>query len=184
MANTSLIVVPLDEVRDTDEQVVGTVVERNGKTYKWIKNADTTTSLKAKGVAMYAANDASRTNVYQPKSSSGNGVYYGAGVPVTTIAPAKFGWIQVKGVASVSAYQPASTSDLSGAAGVPMVPVANDTKGYYWYPTSVATTTSELLASIASTVRYTGKIIPVAPVTASSGAASVTTINALVCCME
>jgi hypothetical protein len=186
MATTSLIVVPLNETRDTDEQSVGTVITRAGKTYKWVKNASTTTSLKAGGVAIYTAGDTTLKSVVQPDSASAAGIYRAAGVPVVAIAAEEYGWVQTKGLCSATVYQAASSNDKYGVAGIPLVPTtATDAAGAHWYPAvKIYTNDAESLESLAGTVQFTGKVIPVADIASATDAAGTTSVSVYVDCKE
>jgi len=120
--STNLIVVPLDETRSTDDQVVGSVVERGGKTYRWVKNAGTTANPK-EAVCYKEPKTNGFTQITKPATAN---LMFAAGTPVVVMAENTFGWVQTKGPATLSVMASTSSSTQKGH---PLIPVDGEV---YW----------------------------------------------------
>lgn len=109
--STFLLNVPLNEVRTNDEQVVGSLHPEKGKVYRWVKNIGST-DLTAGGPALIVHSGAVTGNYMHRIISADTGPatavpWMPAGSCVTGIGGSGsttgcYGWLQVKGVASVT----------------------------------------------------------------------------------
>lgn len=115
MPNKQLITVPLNELRSSDVETIGSIFERDGKTYQWVKNSGAT-SLIGSGVCITRLTSVEAGVGCRVISTDGAGVSTGLvvaphGVPVTAIGPSgstvtgDHGWVQVKGYTTVRFLQ-------------------------------------------------------------------------------
>lgn len=164
-----LLIVPIGETRTTDEQVVGTVVDRGDKSYRWVKNGGTA-SLAAKAAAVFITPDTTGLTVVGLSNSSSAAVTAPAGVIVATIAAGSYGWVQRKGIASATVRQP-KTADIT--AGTPLR-AATTTADVGSWAQPVTGSTTEIYAR--------GGVTPIAKVT-KAGAVAYTARSVIVDCI-
>lgn len=112
--NKNLINVPLTELRSSDEEVLGSIYSKDGKSYRWVKNAGST-ALIAAGACLarltsVVANQFKRVISNDGAGTSTGAVSLPAGSPITAIqesgsSTGDHGWIQVAGPKKVSIQQ-------------------------------------------------------------------------------
>jgi hypothetical protein len=110
----TLITVPLNELRTSDEEGLASLFEQNGKVYRWVKNKGTT-GLLAGGSCVTVFTSVPGAACARVICPTGAGASTGlvtipAGVPRTAIGPSgsdtgDHGWIQVRGTKKISVAQ-------------------------------------------------------------------------------
>ena len=116
-----LIRVPLNELRTSDEEVLGSTLRRDGKVYRWQKNAGTTTLIAdASCLEVLTSIEAgTKCRVVAPDgaapSTGTSRIDLPAGAPVTAIGPSgsatgDHGWVQCRGSKRVTVAQAATAA--------------------------------------------------------------------------
>ncbi len=140
MADKRLIIVPLNELRTFDADVIGSLYPHKGKIYRWVKNAGST-SLTGTAPALTLPTSAlgSINNRVVaptgagPSTAASASIANIAGAAMTAIGPSgsdtgDHGWVQCKGLKKVSMTQSATAADqLIGA-----ISVATDAVDSAW----------------------------------------------------
>jgi len=120
----SLIRVPLDELRTYDEEVLGQVFRRDGKAFRWVKNAGST-SLVADGACLTVLTSVEGNQLKRVMNPDTAGVTaiqeLPAGVPMAAFGPSgsdtgSYGYIQVAGTKKVSMMQSSSAQGVGSLA--------------------------------------------------------------------
>lgn len=179
--DTGLIRVPLTELRTNDEQVIGSVYMTKTKTYRFVKNAGST-SLIARASCMEmltSVEGGMKTRVISGDGMGTSTAFVGlpAGMPVSAIGPSGsdtgcYGWIQAKGPAKVSIHQMATAIAAgSFAIGTSALP-ASQPFGKPYVRTADSATTAKL---------YTRGIIMMQAIATTGAATAVSAIVDLQC---
>jgi hypothetical protein len=166
MSNVNLIVVPIGDTRLNDDQIVGSVVERGGKTYRWVKNAQTTTVAADDAVAYHEPSTNGLTQVKTPVTAN---IALPAGVVVAAIAAGSFGWVQTKGIANAHCKTVKGKAVVRGAFGQ-----LNNGEDVWHFPS----TTADKAAAVSGRLGYASAI---KPHTATTNVSSVDTLVYLNC---
>ncbi len=140
MADKRLINVPLNALRTSDAEVIGSLYPHKGKIYRWVKNAgDTALVGTAPALTLPTSAIGSINNRVVapsgagPSTAASASILNIAGAAMTAVGPSgsdtgDHGWIQVKGLKKVSMTQSATASDqLVGA-----ISVATDAVDSAW----------------------------------------------------
>lgn len=109
----TLIRVGLEKLSTNDDEVIGSVFRRNGKVYRWVKNAGST-GLVAQGACLTLLTSVEASfnkRVISPDTGGATAeIFIAAGSPMTAIGPSgsdtgDHGWVQCKGLRKVSIFQ-------------------------------------------------------------------------------
>jgi len=181
MGETQLIRVPLDELRTSDEQVVGSIHTDKNKVYKWQKNAGST-SLVARACCLSLITsiaDNMDTRVISPDGAGASTGVIGVagGMPMTAIGPSgsdtgDHGWVQCEGPAVVSVEQMVTAFTAGLIAVATSALPATSPWGKPYSPTADSASTANL---------YTRHVVIMEPI-ATTGAATAVSTNVLIRC--
>jgi hypothetical protein len=181
MPDKQLITVPLNELRSSDIETIGSVFPRDGKLYKWVKNGGTT-ALAASGCCIVKLTSVEAAVGCRVISADGAGVSTGAvaapaGVPITAIGASgatltgDHGWIQVKGITSVRVMQ-SSVGTQQNIGGIMLATSANPSTNVWDMPIGGVSTA------------YNKKLLLMSDYVASTGPATFITMVVSVQCAD
>jgi hypothetical protein len=110
-----LFLTALTDTKTTDVEGVGTIRQEGDKWYRWVQNDESSDALRAGDLVCYdlSQNEAMHENVLQPVTAD---LYHMAGIAMSAIAAASYGWIQIEGWYD-DAYVQNSTSNVAIAVG-------------------------------------------------------------------